>query len=149
MPAASRSAPTPPSASSSAIPPLAPGGSRLARRAPCDGVLLTVPSNVSAGILGGLAPEAAELLGAIAYSGVVTVSFAWPADVIAGSRLALVGSGVLVPRRHGLLTTALSLTSSKWPRSARPDEIVVRASAGRLGDGRALALGDDDAHRAG
>ena len=110
----------------------------------CDGVLLTVPSNVSAGILGRLAPEAAELLGAIAYSGVVTVAFAWPADVLAGSLLALVGSGVLVPRGHGLLTTALSLTSSKWPRSARPSEIVVRASAGRLGDWRALALGDDE-----
>jgi oxygen-dependent protoporphyrinogen oxidase len=110
----------------------------------CDGVLLAVPSHVSAGILGGLPPEAAELLGAIPYSGVVTVAFAWPAGVVTGSRLVLMGSGVLVPRRHGLLATALSLTSSKWPRSARPSEIVVRASAGRLGDGRALALDDDE-----
>ncbi|MGD0742996.1 MAG: protoporphyrinogen oxidase [Acidimicrobiales bacterium] len=109
----------------------------------CDGVVLAVPSHSSAAILAALAPEAAELLAGVPYSGVVTVSFAWPAGVITDSTRALVGSGVLVPRHYGLLATALSLTSSKWPRSARPDEVVVRASAGRLGDGRALALGDD------
>jgi oxygen-dependent protoporphyrinogen oxidase len=108
----------------------------------CDGVVLAVPSHVAARIVAAEAPELAELLAAIPYSGVVTVSCAWPADAIAASSLALIGSGVLVPRRYGLLATALSLTSSKWPRSSRPDEIVVRASAGRHGDERALALDD-------
>ncbi len=108
----------------------------------CDGILLAVPSHVTAGMVAAPFPELASLLRAIPYSGVVTVAFAWPADVIAASSLALIGSGVLVPRRSGLLSTALSLTSSKWPRSARPDEIVVRASAGRHGDERALALDD-------
>ncbi|HXZ83010.1 MAG TPA: protoporphyrinogen oxidase [Acidimicrobiales bacterium] len=109
----------------------------------CDGVVLAAPSHVSAKIVAAEAPELAALLATIPYAGVVTVSFAWPATVLADSTRSLVGSGVLVPRRDGLLATALSLTSSKWPRSARPDEIVVRASAGHHGDGRALALDDE------
>ncbi len=106
----------------------------------CDGVVLAVPSHAAARIVATEAPELASLLDAIPYSGVVTVSFAWPASVIAESTLALIGSGVLIPRRDGLLATALSLTSSKWPRSSRPGEIVVRVSAGRFGDERALGL---------
>jgi oxygen-dependent protoporphyrinogen oxidase len=106
-----------------------------------DAVVLAVPSHAAAGILSGLSPELAVLLRAVPYSGVVTVAFAWPAGVLPDSSLALVGSGVLVPRRHGLLATALSLTSSKWPRSAA-GEVVVRAYAGRQGDERALGLDD-------
>ena len=64
-----------------------------------DGVLLAVPSHVTAGIVDAPSPELASLLRAIPYSGVVTVAFAWPADVLAASSLALIGSGVLVPRR--------------------------------------------------
>jgi oxygen-dependent protoporphyrinogen oxidase len=117
---------------------VAMGGTELA----CDGVVLATPSYVSAGIVAAEAPELAAQLAAIPYSGVVTVSFAWPATALSEASRRLVGSGVLLPRHHGLLTTALSLTSSKWPRSSRPDEIVVRASAGRHGDERALALDD-------
>jgi oxygen-dependent protoporphyrinogen oxidase len=47
-----------------------------------------------------------------------------------------------VPRSSGRLVTALSFTSTKWPRSVAPGEVVIRASAGRDGDGRALALDD-------
>ncbi len=107
-----------------------------------DAVLLAVPGHAAAGILEGPSPELASLLRGVPYSGVVTAAFAWPAGVLPDSSLALVGSGVLVPRRYGLLATALSLTSSKWPRSAAAGEIVVRASAGRQGDERALGLDD-------
>ena len=39
--------------------------------------------------------------------------------------------------------TACSWASSKWPEVAAPGTVVVRVSAGRAGDGRAVALDDD------
>ena len=56
---------------------------------------------------------------------------------------ALDGSGVLVPRTEGLLTTAISWGSSKWPHWGDKEHVVLRVSAGRAGDSRALALDDD------
>jgi oxygen-dependent protoporphyrinogen oxidase len=55
----------------------------------------------------------------------------------------LPGTGVLVPRGHGRLITAATFTSTKWPRSANVGEVVIRASAGRYGDERALVLEED------
>ena len=57
---------------------------------------------------------------------------------------ALDGSGFLVARSAGLLTTACSWVTSKWPHlAADPDVVLLRASVGRDGDERALALDDD------
>lgn len=36
------------------------------------------------------------------------------------------------------------MASSKWPDLAAPGTVVLRVSAGRAGDGRALVLSDDD-----
>ena len=58
-------------------------------------------------------------------------------------RRPLDGSGFLVPRGGGRLMTACSWASSKWPEVAPPGMVVLRVSAGRAGDGRALALSDD------
>lgn len=66
------------------------------------------------------------------------------AGVGPGTSRILPGSGVLVPRTTGHLVTAASFTSTKWPRSANPGEAVVRVSAGRHGDERALLLDDDE-----
>jgi oxygen-dependent protoporphyrinogen oxidase len=54
------------------------------------------------------------------------------------------GSGMLIPREEGLLTTAVSWGSSKWPHWADAEHVILRVSAGRSGDTRALALEDDD-----
>ena len=51
---------------------------------------------------------------------------------------------MLIPRGQGHLITAATFTSTKWPRSANPGEVVIRASAGRHGDERALSLDDDE-----
>ncbi|MGI9602377.1 MAG: protoporphyrinogen oxidase [Acidimicrobiales bacterium] len=79
-------------------------------------------------------------LATIEHAGVVMVSFAWPASVVP---MNLHTSGFLVPRSAGLLLSAASIASSKWAHLHRPDRVIVRASAGRFGDGRALALDDD------
>ncbi|MDA8291547.1 MAG: protoporphyrinogen oxidase [Actinomycetota bacterium] len=132
-----------------------------------DGVVLAVPAHRAALLLADLAPELSRECASVAYSGVATVTLAWPSSAVpdglardldpgrrrgAGAARglprgepappSLPGSGVLVPRGTGGVVTAASFTSTKWPRSARPGEVLVRASAGRDGDERALGLDD-------
>jgi oxygen-dependent protoporphyrinogen oxidase len=150
---------------SSAISALRPrnGGWRIegtAGEEDFDGVVLALPAPAAAPLLEGDDAELAEGLALIPYAGVVTVTFAYPlgavpealsarlggiADGQGGrSGAVLPGSGVLVPRRFGALLTAASFTSTKWPRSAAPGEVLIRASAGRHGDERALGHSDDE-----
>ncbi|MCU1491068.1 MAG: UDP-galactopyranose mutase [Acidimicrobiaceae bacterium] len=126
-----------------------------------DAVVLAAPAYAAAQLLSRAAPDLASECAAISYASVVTATFAWPADAVpravadALADLArtanpdapagrLPGSGVLVPRAGGRLITAASFTSTKWPHSARDGEVVVRASAGRHGDDRAIELGDGE-----
>ena len=102
-----------------------------------DGVALACPAWESARLLEPLAPEAAGILGDIEYSDVALTTF-----VIQHDRLArpLDGSGFLVPRSEGLLTTACSWASSKWRHYDREGLAVLRVSAGRTDDRRWLDL---------
>jgi oxygen-dependent protoporphyrinogen oxidase len=73
---------------------------------------------------------------------VVLVTLAFRRDAVAHP---LDTSGLLVPRPEGHLMTACSFGSSKWPHwSPDPERVVLRASAGRYGDERALELDDDE-----
>ena len=98
-----------------------------------DAVILACPAWESARLLEPFAPDAAQVLGDIEYSDVVLVTFA-----VDRRRLArpLDGSGFLVPRDQGLLTTACSWASSKWRHYALADTAVLRVSAGRTDDRR-------------
>ncbi len=107
---------------------------------PVDGVVIATPAFVAARLLDQEAPEAARGLAAIDYSSVVLLALAFP-DSAAGRPLD--SSGYLVPRVEGLMLTAASWSSSKWPHLAKPGRFLVRASAGRFGDERALAMDDD------
>jgi len=108
------------------------------------GVLIAVSAADAARLLDDEAPELARQLGAIPYAGVVTVTFAWPRSALPSGRTGdLAGSGALVPRGT-TLTTALTFVSTKWPRSANPGELVIRSSAGRYGDERALESDDGE-----
>lgn len=94
------------------------------------------------------ASSAARLLGAAAPTGLgkietttvtlVTMSFD-AAEVPAPEGI----NGILVPPGDGRVMTALSFGSNKWPQWASPGRVVVRVSAGRHGDERAAALGDE------
>lgn len=108
-----------------------------------QGAVLAVPAPVAAGLLAAVSPTAAGLLGAISYAGVTLVTFAFDP---AGIRRPLDGSGYLVPRSEGLLLTAATWSSAKWAHlapEAGDGTVLVRASAGRAGDERALGLADD------
>ena len=105
-----------------------------------DAVVLAVPPGPAAALLEPHAPTSAAKLGGIASASVAMVCLAYREADVARP---LDGSGFLVPRRDGRLTTACSWASSKWPEVAAPGTVVLRISAGRAGDGRALALSDD------
>jgi protoporphyrinogen/coproporphyrinogen III oxidase len=105
-----------------------------------DAVVVAVPAFVAADLVADCAPDAAAGLAAIDYSSVALVAMAFP-DHAAGRPLD--ASGYLVPRIEGLLLTACSWSSVKWPHLSRPGQFVVRASAGRFGDTRAMEMDDD------
>ncbi len=102
------------------------------------GVILACPAWETARLLEPHAPDAARILGDIEYADVALATF-----VVRDEHLArpLDGSGFLVPRSQGLLTTACSWSSSKWQHYARAGRAVLRVSAGRTDDRRWLDLG--------
>ncbi len=105
-----------------------------------DGVVLTVPSWAAADILREIAQELATRLASIAYASVVTVTLGYPTSAFPRP---LHGSGFLVPRIDNHLLTACTWCTSKWPHLRNSTAIILRCSAGRRGDDRALQLDDD------
>ena len=102
-------------------------------------VVLTVPAFAAAGLLRAACPEAATQLDSIRYASVATVTFAYRTEDV---RQLPDGSGFLVPAVDGRLMTACTFLTSKWPELARSGRVLVRASAGRATDERALRLDD-------
>jgi oxygen-dependent protoporphyrinogen oxidase len=105
-----------------------------------DAVVVTTPSYAAAPLIAPHCPAAAEPLAAIDHSSVILVALAVPREAVDHP---LDGSGFLVPPSEGRLMTACSWWSSKWPHLNRdPDMALLRLSAGRDGDGRALDMDD-------
>ena len=105
-----------------------------------DGVVIAVPAQPAATLLDTIATDAAVMLRGIEYSSVVLVTFAYRRSTI---RHRLDGSGFLVPRTEGRLLTACSFASTKWAHLGGEGDVVLRASAGRFGDERALEMDED------
>jgi oxygen-dependent protoporphyrinogen oxidase len=106
-----------------------------------DAVVVAVPAGDAAAVLAPLDGAVAGLLSEIRYATVTVVTF-----VLASSSTgrALDGTGFLVPAVEGWLTTGCTWMSTKWPQLAGPDAVVVRASVGRFGDERAVAMADSE-----
>lgn len=105
-----------------------------------DGAVIATPAFVAAHQLSAVAPAASTALAGIEHASVALVLLAYRRDSLAGP---LEGSGFLVPRVEGRLITACSWSSSKWAHLDGGETVVLRVSAGRIGDERAMALGDD------
>lgn len=106
-----------------------------------DRVVIATPAFAAAPLLAPHAPAAADALAGVDHASVALVALAVPRDAVDRE---LDGSGFLVARSAGLLTTACSWVTSKWPHLATdPDVVLLRASVGRDGDERALGLDDD------
>ncbi|HEX6786318.1 MAG TPA: protoporphyrinogen oxidase [Acidimicrobiales bacterium] len=106
-----------------------------------DAVVLTVPAPDAATLLGHLSPDSAAALRTITAASVAMITLAVPEDTISRP---VTASGYLVPRSEQRTITACSWGSSKWAEWRVHGQAVLRISAGRDGDERALDLGDDD-----
>lgn len=109
-------------------------------RVAADGVVVAVPAFVATALLSTVSPRVARMLAGIEYASVDLVTLSFPRGAVDPPE----GSGFLVPRADGRLMTACTVISQKWPRLGRPDEVLLRVSAGRFGDERSLAMGDAD-----
>ena len=105
-----------------------------------DAAVLATPGPVTAGLVNRVAPDAAAEMAAIPNASVVLVTLAYRRD---GLAVPAGASGWLVPRREGRLMTACSLGSAKWPHWSDSETMVLRVSAGRAGDRRAMQLDDE------
>ena len=105
-----------------------------------DRVIVTLPAVAASALVAPMSAAAAEMLGSIDYASVVLVSLAFDAADVDHP---MEGSGYLVPAVEGRTITACSWASSKWSHVGTPETVVLRVSAGRYGDDRALAMDDD------
>jgi len=104
-----------------------------------DATIVTTPAHVTAGLVARGSPDAAAELRSIVHASVTVTVLAYPASAFPEPPD---GSGFLVPQSEDHLITACSFASSKWPHWAEPGEVVLRVSAGRFGDERALEMKD-------
>jgi len=105
-----------------------------------DGVVIACPAAEAARLLASVSPAAARELGSVTTSSVALALLAYPEAALPAP---IGGSGLLVPRAEGRLLTAASWVWSKWPHLSTPGMLVIRASAGRVDDERALAMDDE------
>ena len=126
-----------------AVGPLAPtagGGISVDGGDRYDGVVLAAPAPAAAGLVDAVSPSAATGLREIDHASVVVVTMSFPAGSVPVPEGV---NGFLVPRTAGRLMTACSFASAKWPHWGTAGRTLVRLSAGRSGDERAIGLGDD------
>ena len=117
-----------------------PGGPR-GEDVVAGAVVVAVPAFAAAPLVAPLAPAAGATLAAVDHTSVALVAIEAPRAAVDRE---LDGSGFLVPASAGRLVTACSWVSTKWAHQAGDGStVLLRASAGRAGDERALALPDD------
>jgi oxygen-dependent protoporphyrinogen oxidase len=119
-------------------------GRRRWRLAPldvvADAVVVATPAFAAAPLLAPHSSAAARTLAAVEHASIAMVSLAVPRT---GIDHPLDGSGFLVPPTEGRMLTACSWASSKWAHLAGDGSLaLLRCSAGRDGDPRALARDD-------
>jgi protoporphyrinogen/coproporphyrinogen III oxidase len=114
------------------------GGRTLA----VDGAVVATPANVAARLLAAGSPVAADELRQLRAASVVVTALAYPAQAAAVPAIAS-GTGILVPSANPQLLKAATFLSTKWPHHQHDDHVLIRASAGRAGDDRAIQLDDD------
>jgi protoporphyrinogen/coproporphyrinogen III oxidase len=106
-----------------------------------DGVVLATPAHVAAELLTAGSPAAATSLSQLRAASVVVAALAYPAAIADVPAIAQ-GTGLLVPSTRPALLKAATFLSTKWPHHADQELFLVRASAGRAGDDRAIELDD-------
>jgi oxygen-dependent protoporphyrinogen oxidase len=104
-----------------------------------DAAILAVPAPSAASLLRPHDDEAAGLLDSIDYASVTVATFRASSGCAPSG---LYGTGFLVPRRSTpkgrdrWAVTACTYLDRKWPHLARDEEVLLRASLGRIDDTR-------------
>ncbi len=81
-----------------------------------EAVILTTPANVSAALVGDLAPDAARLLSQIEHVNIGSISLMYRAEDFLPSLKGM--SGLMIPRREGRKIDAVTFTAHKSPAFA-------------------------------
>ncbi|WP_327150568.1 protoporphyrinogen oxidase [Nocardia sp. NBC_01329] len=102
-----------------------------------EAVVLATPAPVTARLLVGIAPTAANAAAGIELSSSALVALELPKDTALPPN-----SGVLVATGESLRAKAFTLSSRKWAHLAARDTALVRVSFGRFGDDTVLGLSD-------
>ncbi len=106
-----------------------------------DGVVLAVPAPAAFSLLEPLlGPGAPGALATISFASVAVVTLGFESDAF-GVPADL--SGVLVTPGSGLLMTACSFGSHKWPHWSAAGTTVLRVSVGKIGDEAWARLSDE------
>ncbi len=103
-----------------------------------DAVIVAVPAQKAAGMLGEMTPWAAHELSGIDYASTALVTLAYP-----GAERWPAGSGVLVAPTENRAVKALTFSSQKWAHLAG-GPAIARASVARHGEERVLQRPDDE-----
>jgi oxygen-dependent protoporphyrinogen oxidase len=110
-------------------------------------VVLATPAPATAALLRPHDDEVAGLLEAIDYASVVLVTFRVGTDDVP---VTMHGTGFLVPRRsphkgrEPWAVTACTYLDRKWSHLERDDDVLLRASLGRVDDTRAGDWSDEE-----
>jgi oxygen-dependent protoporphyrinogen oxidase len=102
-------------------------------------VVLATPGFVTADLLRPHSQRLAAALDGIEYASVVIVTLVFDDGAASFPE----GSGFLVPRVDGRLLSAGTWFSAKWPHVRPNGGVVVRLSAGKVGNDRAMHLDDE------
>ncbi len=108
-----------------------------------DAVVLALPAQVAAKIVGPLTQVAAALLEKIRYASVATVIVSYP-RVAVDALEAFQGTGLLVPSSRKRLLKAATFVSTKWSHLADPDIVLVRLSCGRANEKVIATMSDEE-----
>ena len=131
----------------SAVREIVPHGTRYAVRGESgelgtfDGVLVALPATPAAKVLQPLCAPAAQELASLRTASVATVVVAYRRSEVEGHP-ALAATGVLSSSTTGSLFKAATFLSSKWPHLRDDDHVLIRLSAGRVGESRLAELDD-------
>jgi oxygen-dependent protoporphyrinogen oxidase len=96
------------------------------RRLAADAVVLAIPAYNAAGLIDGIAPEAAAGLDSIRYVSTGTISLAFRRQDVALPE----GFGLVIPRSEQRLINAVTITSTKFDRRAPDDHVLLRVFFG-------------------
>ena len=106
-----------------------------------DALVVAIPADAAAILLGQSMPRLCSLLGAIEHSPISVISSAFNRSQI---RHPLDGFGFMVPRREGLHTICTFWNSSLFPTQAREGTALITSFVAGENDGDARGPSDDD-----